>query len=531
MKNQRIEITGIRVPYESGVDCDAEAVRRAEKLLFRTAGCRAENARIAKKSIDGRRGIAFVYTVSAEIGAGEKTLRRLDGEERIRLCPAPSIDLPRGERPMTFRPVIVGFGPAGMFAGLVLAEAGFRPVILERGAAVEERTAAVGRFIRDGVLDPECNVQFGAGGAGTFSDGKLTTRIGDPLVAWVMETLYELGAPEDILYKAKPHVGTDVLRGIVKNADEKITSLGGEIRYRTAARNIRDDRLTAGGEEIPFDALVLAVGHSARDTVGELISAGYSVEAKPFSVGVRAEHLQSDIDEALFHSFAGDPALGHGEYQLSYRAGGRGCYTFCMCPGGTVVPSSSEEGGVVTNGMSMRARDGRNANAAVCVSVHPEDFGADPVSAMEFQRELERKAFAAGGRNYNAPYQTVGDLLAGTRGTEYKRIVPTYRDGGVTPADFAELLPPFVLGLLREGLTDFGRKIRGYDAPDVPLTGIETRTSSPVRILRNEAGTAVGHPAIYPCGEGAGYAGGIMSAAIDGVRTAQKIMAVYRPEN
>ena len=524
---QRIEWNGIRVPHEPGVDADAEAMERAKREIRRALGQTPWEMKIAKKSIDTRRGIAFVYTVSAEVD------RIPAGAEKnhasLRICPEPAVERIHGTEPLTHRPVIVGFGPAGMFAGLLLAEEGYAPLILERGGAVEERTAAVERFIRDGILDERTNIQFGAGGAGTFSDGKLTTRIGDPLVAWVMRTLADLGAPEDILYKSKPHIGTDILREVVKNADRRIRSLGGEIRYNTRASHITASALEAEGETIPFDALVLATGHSARDTVGELIDGGYSVAAKPFSVGVRAEHLQRDIDEALFHEHAGDPAIGKGEYQLSWRQGERGCYTFCMCPGGTVVPSASETGGVVTNGMSVRARDGMNANAAVCVSVLPTDFGGSPREAIAFQRDLERAAFRLGGGDYSAPCQTVGDFLAGRYGTECTKILPTYRGGRVAMRDLSSILPPFVTQMLRAGLADFGKKLRGYDDPSVPLTGVETRTSSPVRILRTEDGCAVGHPGIYPCGEGAGYAGGIVSAAVDGVRTAQKIMKNRAP--
>ena len=536
MERFKLEIGSIRIPYTPGLtgeDADGYAVGKAADRIRRITGADPENLRIAKKSIDARRGdIAFVYTVYGETvcgGRGAAKIRAAAEGGELRLHSDPAVIPVKGERPLTHSPVVVGFGPAGMFAGLLLAAEGYRPLILERGGSVEERCAAVDRFVRDGILDPECNIQFGAGGAGTFSDGKLTTRINDPLTAWVMETLHTLGAPEDILYKAKPHIGTDVLRRVVQNADEKIRSLGGEIRYRTAARRIGENRLTTTDGEIPFEALILATGHSARDTVGELIDAGFAVEAKPFSVGVRAEHLQRDIDEALFHEHAGDPTLGRGEYQLSYRRGDRGCYTFCMCPGGVVVPSASEEGGVVTNGMSERARDGVNANAAVCVSVHPSDFGGSPLEAIAFQRNLERRAFEAGGRNYAAPYQTVGDLMAGKRGTAFSRIIPTYRGGCVTPADFEKLMPPFVTEMLREGLADFGRKLKGYDDPAVPLTGIETRTSSPVRILRGEDGCAPGKAGIYPCGEGAGYAGGIVSAAVDGVRCALKLMAAHGP--
>ena len=528
-EKQRVQVIDIRVPYrEGGRDHEAEAIHKAASFLYRKSGVKPTNLQIARKSIDARRDITFVYTVYAELEGGKKPF----ADPAVKIIAAPQLpgEIETGVRKLEHRPVIVGFGPAGLFAGLVLAERGYRPLILERGGSVEERVGAVERFVREGVLDSETNIQFGAGGAGTFSDGKLTTRITDPHISYVLAVLHELGAPEDILYKAKPHIGTDILREVVKNADSRIRALGGEIRYHAAATRIGNGSLTAEGERIPFDVLILAVGHSARDTYAELMDAGFLVEPKPFSVGVRAEHRQSDIDEALFHEHAGDPALGHGEYQLSYRSGNRGCYTFCMCPGGTVVPSASEEGGVVTNGMSTRARDGENANAAVCVSVNPADYGSEPAKAIAFQRMLERKAFEAGGGGYRAPMQTVGDLLEGRSGTAYSKIVPTYRDGAVTPADFRSIFPPFVTEMLCAGLRNFGTKIRGYDDPCVPLTGVETRTSAPVRILRGEDLSAVGHPGIFPCGEGAGYAGGIVSAAVDGIRVASRILAEYAAE-
>ena len=526
IENKRIQVTDIKVEYrEDGGDFDAQAIEKAEALIRKKTGVRPTELHIAKKSIDARRGISFVYTVYAEVAAKTEKLE----DKAIRIYSESRPDISYGSEKLTSRPVIVGFGPAGIFAGLLLAENGYFPLILERGASVDERVAAVDLFIRDGVLDTNTNIQFGAGGAGTFSDGKLTTRINDPLAGYVIRKLYEMGAPDDVLYKAKPHIGTDVLREVVKNIDRRIRELGGEIRYNTAAKNIADGKLSTDGEEIKYDALVLATGHSARDTYAELIGAGFAVEAKPFSVGVRAEHLQSDIDKALFGRHAGDESLGRGEYQLSYRRGERGCYTFCMCPGGTVVPSASEEGGVVTNGMSTHARDGRNANAAVCVSVLPTDFGGDAVRAIEFQRSLERRAYDIGGRDYSAPMQTVGDLMDGKVGTEPSKIMPTYRDGRVKCSDLTKIFPPFVTEMLKDGLADFGRKIRGYDDSFVPLTGVETRTSSPVRILRGEDYTALGRRGIYPCGEGAGYAGGIVSAAVDGIRVARAIMAKYAP--
>ncbi len=524
-ETKKLLVNNIKVQYKTtGVDHDSEAIHKAETFIRKQTGKTPYNLKISKKSIDARRDISFVYSIYAEVDG-----KLPEASPDIKEYSEPELEVKTGSELLENRPVIIGFGPAGIFAGLLLAEYGYKPLILERGAAVDERVEAVERFKKFGVLDTSTNIQFGAGGAGTFSDGKLTTRINDPLIMHVLEILHSLGAPDDIMYKAKPHIGTDILREVVKNADTRIRSLGGEIRYKAKAEKISATSVTVNGEKIECGAVILACGHSARDTYSELIENGFVIEPKPFSVGVRAEHLQEDIDRAMYGNHAGDSQLGHAEYQLSYRQGERGCYTFCMCPGGEVVPSASEEGGVVTNGMSHHARDGKNANAAVCVSVLPGDYGCDPMSAIRFQRELERKAFVHGGEDYYAPMQTLGDLLNGKKGTEASRIIPSYRDGKVRCADFSEIFPPFVTEMLRAGLNNFGRKIKGYNAPDVPLTGVETRTSAPVRITRGDNLCTIGREGIYPCGEGAGYAGGIVSAAVDGLRVASKIIAKYKP--
>ncbi len=523
-ERKKLLVNGVKVHYNGSADCDSEAIYKASLLIKKEIGCTPTNLRISKKSIDARRDITFVYSVYAEA----ETSKKIEFTD-IKEYSEPDFSLQIGSETLTERPIVIGFGPAGIFAGYLLALYGYKPLIIERGASVAERVEAVERFTEDGILDTSTNIQFGAGGAGTFSDGKLTTRINDPHIMYVADVLRKLGAPDDIMYKAKPHIGTDILRKVVENADKEITRLGGEIRYNSKAENITSHSVEVNGEKIPCGAVILACGHSARDTYGELIKGGFCIEPKPFSVGVRIEHLQEDIDAAMYGVHAGDKQLGHAEYQLSWRNGERGCYTFCMCPGGVVVPSASEEGGVVTNGMSRRARDGRNANAAVCVSVLPNDYGSNPVGAIEFQRNLEKAAFNAGGRNYYAPMQTVGDLLNGKKGTEFSRIVPTYRDAKVKCADFTNLFPPFVTEMLKAGLVNFGKKIRGYDTPDAPLTGVETRTSSPIRILRGDNLCAIGHDGIYPCGEGAGYAGGIVSAAVDGLRVASKIIEKYKP--
>ena len=521
----KIIIENIRVPISAA---DAEILAAAEKVLKREGICYdAKTLHLYRRSVDARhkQKISFVSSVIVE---SDFPPHKISTAENIRVHAEEVPEIPVGSDPLPGRPVIVGFGPAGIFSALLLARAGMRPLVLERGAPVSERQAAVQRFTSEGILDPENNVQFGAGGAGTFSDGKLTTRIGDGKCRFVLETLHTLGAPEDILWRAKPHIGTDVLCKVIENADREIRSLGGEIRYHAKVASIGEGWVSVAGEKIPCGPVILATGHSSRDTYAHLLQSGYHVTAKPFSVGVRIEHLQEEMDIAMY----GDPSLsqrlGHAEYQVSYRQGARGVYSFCMCPGGQVMAAASEFGGVVTNGMSRHARDLPNCNAAIAVSVLPEDFGGDPEGAIRFQRDLEQAAFRAGGGDYSAPCQSVGAFYAGRSGGYGNRIVPSYRNGRVQPADFNVLLPGFVSGMLQQGLRRFGRKIRGFDAPDVPLTGIETRTSAPVRILRGEDLTAPGHSNVYPCGEGAGYAGGIMSAAVDGMRVALAILGRYR---
>ncbi|MBQ5772074.1 MAG: hypothetical protein IIW07_01090, partial [Clostridia bacterium] len=416
---------------------------------------------------------------------------------------------------------------------------GYAPILIDRGASVEERVRDVARFTAEGTLDPDSNVQFGAGGAGTFSDGKLITRIQDPYCTLVLETLVEFGAPKEILFKAKPHVGTDLLRGVVLAILAEIERLGGQLRYRCRLDDIVECadglRAVTSQGDIPCGALILAPGHSARDTYRTLIRKSYAVEAKPFSVGVRVEHLQAEIDEALYGRMAGHPSLGPAEYALSDTTGERGVYTFCMCPGGEVVAAASEAGGLVVNGMSYHARDGKNANSAVAVSIRPEDIapieGSIPLGAIEYQRRIERAAFRAGGGDYRAPIMTMGDFLEGKRGTAPQRILPSYRGGAVTVGDFSEILPDYVLSTLRRGFLSFDRKLSGFACRDAILTAPETRTSAPLRILRDPSTlTGIGHSLVYPAGEGAGYAGGITSAAVDGLRSAMALMAAHAPK-
>ena len=488
-----------------------------------------------KKSVDARKKDSIKLVCSFAVtpktdkplrfgNLGSLKVRELDNEEfslgEIK---------PRGKYP----PLVVGMGPCGLFCALLLAECGYEPIIIDRGDDVKTRVAAIEGFYRSGILDTESNIQFGAGGAGTFSDGKLVTRINDPLVNYVLARLHEFGAPDEILTKAKPHIGTDLLRGVVDNILKRIASLGGKVIYRCRFDGVIEGEecmtaITSQGE-ISCSSLVLALGHSARDTYKKLLDTGFAIVPKPFSVGVRVEHRREDIEYGLHGKLAGHPSLGAAEYALSDTTTDRGVYTFCMCPGGEVMAAASEEGGVVVNGMSHYARDGRNSNAAVAVSVKLDDIepvdGSAVLGAIEFQRKIERAAFSEGGKNYGAPIQTVGDFLASKEGSEPTLITPTYMNGErVRLSNMDRVLPEFITARLREGLLSFDKKIKGYARPEAILTGAETRTSSPLRILRGEDMVAIGKNNIYPCGEGAGYAGGITSAAVDGIKVARAIL-------
>ena len=593
-----LEISNLALSLDAGLEG-----RQAEKLVRRAAARALDippsdiaEIRLLKRSVDARKkhDVHFVATLGVELTGGaqaeaaaiEAAAQRKGAANVKAHRPYEPLQVPQvGASRQTQdepRPIVVGTGPAGLFCALYLARAGLRPLVVERGAAVDERMAAVDAFNAGEPLDPHTNIQYGEGGAGTFSDGKLTTNIKSPWAQHVLHLFVEAGAPEEILWQAKPHIGTDLLVDIVRNIRKQIEQVGGEVRFNTqlTALHFENGHLTqaeitslqptqtlrgrstncpetarseAAVEMIPASRVVLACGHSARDTFELVRDAGVHMEQKPFSVGVRIEHPQQLINRSQYGKAADHPALGAADYKLSMHLRpqkgeeqGRGVYTFCMCPGGEVVCAASEPEGVVVNGMSRFARDGQNANSALLVGVGPEDFdGEDPLAGVKLQREMEqaayRTAIAAGGEPYQAPAQTVGDFLAHRAGGPSEQVKPTYARG-VAWCDLHECLPSFVARAMEQALPQLDRRLHGFADPQAVLTGVETRSSSPVRIVRgkNMQAQLVAAPAdvsvlepetgLYPCGEGAGYAGGIMSAACDGLRVASALVESLRPE-
>ena len=497
--------------------------------LLRISNSKIRRLSIVRRSVDARKkpDVKIVYTVDVAVDGNEAKILRQSGCKRAAIAPVSYYKVPKTNGTCPQRPVVVGFGPAGMFAALILSLAGLNPLVLERGEDAATRHEKVQRFFQTGELDPRSNVQFGEGGAGTFSDGKLNTGVNNPRIGWVLEQMVMAGAGEDILFDAKPHVGTDVLLTVVQNIRQRIISLGGEVRFCTQVEEIcrEGDRVvgvrTTAGEVIPTNHVVLAIGHSARDTFEALLAQGIPMEPKPFAMGVRIEHKQETVDAAQYGKV--DPVLPPADYKLVRHLADDTVYTFCMCPGGYVVAAASEPGRVVTNGMSYADRGGENANAALLVTVNPQDLPEEgPLAGMYWQRRIEEAAFLAGGSNYCAPAQRVEDFLAGRPSEGPGAVQPTYRPG-VRWCDLHTVLPVKITAALKEALPLLDQNLKGFADGDSVLTAPETRSSSPVRILRNESreSNLLG---LYPTGEGAGYAGGIMSAALDGIMTAEAII-------
>ena len=527
-----LKLEGLKLAPE---EKEAALHRRAARLL-RIPEEDVLSVQVLRRSIDAREELHLVYTVAAEVRQEKQVLRRCRDRRVSRFAPE-RYALPEVLSSPEVPPVVVGAGPGGLFAALVLARCGLRPILLERGRDTTARQRDVETFWRTGVLDPESNVQFGEGGAGAFSDGKLNTGVKNERIGWILEQFAGAGASADILYDAKPHIGTDELVTVVQNLRETIIHYGGEVRFGVKVTGLvtEDGRVTGvraaqGGEEavIPASCVLLAIGHSARDTCEALHAQGVPMEPKPFSMGVRIEHPQRLVNESQYGPFADAPGLGAADYKLNVRLpDGSSAYTFCMCPGGYVVAAASEEGGVVTNGMSDHARDGENANAALLVTLNPADFpDRSPLGGMYWQRQLEQTAFRAGGSNYRAPAQLVGDFLARRPSQTLGGVQPTYRPG-VTLCELHTVLPERITSVLEQALPELDRKLHGFAAPDAVLTAPETRSSSPVRILRDETRQSQLR-GLYPCGEGAGYAGGITSAALDGILTAEAVIEAQK---
>ncbi|QBC44505.1 NAD(P)/FAD-dependent oxidoreductase [Iodobacter fluviatilis] len=527
-----LRINEVKLP----LDHSEEELKQA--LLKRLAISASDLIRfsIFKRSYDARKraAILLIYSLDAEVKQEATVLKRLSSDRHIMLTPNIEYQYvasaPDG---LTDRPVVIGTGPCGLFAGLLLAQMGFKPIILERGKAVRERTKDTWGLWRKGELNPESNVQYGEGGAGTFSDGKLYSQIKDPkhLGHKVLQEFVKAGAPDEIMYVSKPHIGTFRLVSMVESMRANIIELGGEVRFSSKVEQLIlnngqvEGVELANGEKIPSKHVVLAIGHSARDTFYKLFEQGVYMEAKPFSLGFRVEHPQTMIDSARFGPSAGHPILGAADYKLVHHASnGRSVYSFCMCPGGTVVAAASEPGRVVTNGMSQYSRNERNANAAIVVGITPEiDFPGHPLAGIELQRKWESKAFEVGGSTYQAPAQKLGDFLAGKPSTEFGVVVPSYTPG-VHLTDLSDCLPEYAITAIREAMPAFDKQIKGFGMADALFTGVETRTSSPVRIKRdNDSLQSINTKGLFPAGEGAGYAGGILSAGVDGIKIAEAV--------
>lgn len=519
-------------------DQKEDALRARAAKLLRVAAGDILSLRVLRRAVDAREELTLVYTLAAEVRNEQQVLRRCH-DRRVSVYEPKLYALPDAVAAPEIRPIVVGAGPAGLFAALVLSRCGARPILLERGQPTERRVRDVEAFWSGGELDTESNVQFGEGGAGAFSDGKLNTGTRDLRHRWILEQMVACGAPDTILTDAKPHVGTDKLHITLQNLRRELQNHGADIRFghRLDKVHVKDGRLTAvdvtgpeGTYTLPARQVILAPGHSARDTFAMLHTAGAAMEQKPFAVGVRIEHRQADMDAVQYKTYAGHPGLGAASYKLAcHLPDGRSAFSFCVCPGGQVVAAASETGQVVTNGMSEYARDRENINGALLINVTPADFGSDhPLAGVEFQRKLERDAFALGGGDYRAPCQRLADFLAGRPSTGPGSVLPSYRPG-VVYTDLHRCLPPFVAKAMEQALPLLEQRLRGYAQPDALLTAVESRSSSPVRIIRDGSGQS-NIRGLYPCGEGAGYAGGILSAAADGIRAAEQILNTIRED-
>ncbi len=532
-----IRITELRLP----IDHPPEAVEAAILKRLNIQSKDLIRTEIFKRSYDARKNVvlAFIYTVDLYVIDEEEVLKAFENDINVKPSPDTSYHFVAKASEMKLanfvRPVVIGFGPCGIFAALLLAQMGFKPIVLERGKKVRERTQDTWGLWRKNVLNPESNVQFGEGGAGTFSDGKLYSQIKDPKFYGrkVIHEFVKAGAPDEILYVAKPHIGTFRLVGVVEKMRQEIIDLGGEIRFsqKVIGFEIVNDHIAGvrieGHENLVANHVILALGHSARDTFEALHEAGVFMEAKPFSVGFRIEHPQSLIDKARLGPHAGNPLIGAADYKLVHHAkNGRSVYSFCMCPGGTVVAATSEPYRVVTNGMSQYSRNERNANAGIVVGITPDDYPGGPLAGIEFQRAIESKAYELGGSTYEAPGQLVGDFLAGKPSTQFGTVTPSYKPG-VHLTDLAESLPAYAIEAIREAIPAFEKQIKGFSMKDAVLTGVETRTSSPLRITRGSDYQSLNIKGLYPAGEGAGYAGGILSAGVDGVKVAEAVALDY----
>jgi len=522
-----IRIREIAMPPEHNpAQLSFEAAR-----LLKVSNSKIKRMKIVRRSIDARKkpDVKVVYTIDVAVDGNENKILKFSGCKRADIAPISYYKPPKAIPASSKRPVVVGFGPAGMFCALILAMAGQKPLVLERGEDAQSRHDKVEKFWQTGELDTKSNVQFGEGGAGTFSDGKLNTGVNNPRIGWILEKFVEFGAAEDILFDAKPHVGTDVLLAVVQNLRKKVIELGGEVHFNSQVANIRSENGCLTGLElldgtiVECDTAVFAIGHSARDTFTMLHHNGIAMEPKPFAMGVRIEHKQSLIDLSQYG--CENPALPPADYKLVQHLDDGTVYTFCMCPGGYVVAAASEAGGVVTNGMSYADRAGENANAALLVTIHPDDIPDKSVlGGVAWQRQIEERAYEIGGSGYRAPAQLVGDFLKDRASTGSGAVQPSYRPG-VTWCDLRQVLPEKIIRSLKEALPKLDGNLKGFSGDDAVLTAPETRSSSPVRILRDENKQSVTLQGLYPCGEGAGYAGGIMSAAIDGIQTAEAILA------